>query len=70
MSKTASAPRVDTPPIKPARDRAEVMISEALEANFPCVGCARYTDNGQHFGGCPVNYRLRAMDFARALGLV
>ena len=46
------------------------MISEALETHFPCVGCSKYTDNGQHFGGCPVNYRTRAMDFARALGLV
>ena len=52
--------------------------SEALEAAFPCAGCAKFVAPDWHAGGnqkghlalCPVNYRSRAMDFARLLGVL
>jgi hypothetical protein len=46
-------------------------MSDALEKAFPCGGCPTYTgDPLVHLKICPTNYRKRAVEFARLLGVV
>jgi hypothetical protein len=67
-SPTAEKQPGATPPTKLAPE-IDPNVLAALVRTFPCGGCEQYLGAGQHLKICAVNYRGRALAFAKLLGL-